>query len=269
MLTSLNSLAKSIAYGAVDLCTAGRGVQRVICGEVIRFPARWCRWYASSYEPGTFAFVRDRCGPGDTALDIGAHLGLFSIVMARRVGPTGRVFSFEPTPLTREVLTKTVRLNGYEDVIEVQSEAVTGATGLADFFDTGTITSNANSLVRTGRSRGSLRVPTVSLDEFIGARGLRPSCLKVDVEGAELDLLRGARDTFLTCRPAAALSLHPASFADPERALSEIWSVLEDYRMEVRLLEDYGTSGTRGAVMNAAAFCRPRQVFDVELIPAR
>src|SRR5687767_16024020 len=103
-------LARATLYGGLDLMTAGRGVSRVICGERIRLPARWCRWYPAGYEPHTFGFLRAHCGQGQTALDIGAHLGLFSIVMARRVGPQGKVYSFEPTASTRGILKEPVPL---------------------------------------------------------------------------------------------------------------------------------------------------------------
>src|SRR4051794_23344965 len=144
-----HQLVKKFVYCAVDLCLAGRGVNRRIGGESVRFPVRWCRWYAADYEPGTFSFLRAHCGRGDTAMDLGAHLGLFTVVMARLVGPNGRVFSFEPTPQTRAVLEKTVRLNGCDTIVEVHGEAVAGATGTSVFYDTGDVVSNANSLVHT------------------------------------------------------------------------------------------------------------------------
>lgn len=261
------NLVKTAAYTALDWCTFGRGVQRVICGETVRFPARWSRWYASDYEPNTFTFLRAHCRPGDVVFDIGAHLGLFTVVMAKLVGPKGRVASFEPTPLSREVLTETVQLNGCEDVVDVRPEAVSGAVGNATFFDTGTVASNANSLVQTSRSRSGYTVPIVDLDGFCGARGWRPTCLKIDAEGAELDVLRGAREVFRSCRPSAALSLHPTAFSDAPRTLRKIWDVLHDYGMTVSLLEGYGESLNDKTEVSADWFCSRKQVFDVAVRP--
>src|SRR5438067_2438972 len=144
-LTEMISLAKRAAYRALDLCTAGRGVPRRIGGEVVRFPARWCRYYEAAYEPETFRFLAAQCRPGSTVLDIGAHLGLFTVIMARRVGPGGRVLSFEPTPSTRAALSETVRLNGFRDRVQVRGEAVAGTVGQAAFYCTGDDISNANS----------------------------------------------------------------------------------------------------------------------------
>src|SRR5262245_11518822 len=142
---------KSFVYGAVDVCTAGRGIKRVICGEPIRFPPRWSRYYPRDYDPPKFEFLRAHCHEGDLVMDIGAHLGLFSVFMSRQVGPSGRVFSFEPTSHTRQALEQTIRLNHCSNV-EVRAEAVAGSSGTAMLYDTGHALSNANSLIRSERS---------------------------------------------------------------------------------------------------------------------
>lgn len=255
----MKSLLKSIAYGTLNLSTGGRGVKRIIGGEAIRFPARWSRYYETDYEPATFDFLRAHCRRGQTALDIGAHIGLFSVVMARLVGPAGRVFSFEPTPLTRNVLRETVRLNGCDDVVDVRGEATARVTGSATFYDTGDAVSNANSLVQSQRSKSGYRVNTVSVDDFSGSRGLSIDCLKIDVEGAELEVLMGAERTFLVARPAVWLALHPPFLGDSSaKALDDIWKILEEYRMSVWY------HGTR---VEADWFREQRELFDVHLLP--
>ena len=112
---------KEAAYKILDAVTPGRGVVRNIGGERIRFPAKWSRYYEAGYEPETFRFFRDNLKPGDAVLDIGGHIGLFAVVTARLVGPDGRVFSFEPTPFTRNVLEEVVDLNNYTDRVEVRA----------------------------------------------------------------------------------------------------------------------------------------------------
>src|SRR2546421_5552667 len=124
MSLAVKDLARSVYYGMLEACTPGEGVKRSICGEEIRFPARWSRYYEPDYEPHTFSFLRQQCRPGGIVLDIGAHIGLFSIAMARWVSPSGKVFSFEPCSTTREVLQETVRLNGYGEAVEVHGFAL-------------------------------------------------------------------------------------------------------------------------------------------------
>lgn len=254
----MRSILKSVAYGVMDVCTAGRGVKRVISGQPIRFPARWSRYYPSEYDPPKFAFLRAHCRPGDVVLDVGAHIGLFSILMARLVGPTGRVFSFEPTPLTRQVLEQTVRLNGCEEVVEVRAEAVAGSSGTAVLYDTGDALSNANSLVHGLRSVLEIPVKTVTMDEFVAARALEVRCIKVDVEGAELEVLAGAARTIRNSRPAVELELHPAALKQSGRTLAEGWDLFQEYGLAVY---------HEGRPINREWLCRRREAVDVQLLP--
>jgi len=253
------SLIKETAYKVLDTVTLGRGVERTIGGERIRFPARWSRYYEAEYEPETFRFFHEYVKPGDTVLDIGGHIGLFAVVTARLVGLEGKVFSFEPTPFTRGVLQEVVTLNGCDGTVEVRREAVTSQRGELTFFDTGNAISNANSLVRTDLSKNEIRVPAISVDEFAAERELKVDCLKIDVEGAEFDVLRGARDTFLRERPVARLGLHPAFIVQNGQSLDDIWKLLEEYRLNV-VFE--GRPATR------EWFVSQEHLFDVNLLPS-
>jgi len=251
-------LIKQAAYKALDVITLGRGVARDIGAETIRFPARWSRYYEADYEPETFRFFRANLKRGNTVLDIGGHIGLFAVVTARLVGPEGRVFSFEPTPFTRSVLQEVVDLNDCSAIVEVRVEAVSAKAGETVFFDTGDAISNANSLVKTGRSKAEIPVTLTSVDEFTQEKGLKIDCLKIDVEGAELDVLMGARQTFLEHRPVARLGLHPPFIAQNGQTLEEIWETLAGYKM--RIVFDYEPATKEW-------FCSQDNLFDVDLIP--
>ena len=225
---------------------------------MIRFPAKWSRYYEPDYEPETFRFFREKLHSGDTFLDIGAHIGLFAVLGARIVGPQGRVFSFEPTPFTRSVLQDMVALNGCGDVVEVRGEAVSEKEGETVFFDTGDEISNANSLVRTERSRNEIPVKMIAVDQFVDEKGLTVNCLKIDVEGAEIDVLRGAKNTFEVQRPVARLGLHPPFIKQNGQSLEEIWDLIEGYRYKVEYDE---------ADANRNWFCSQPELFDVNLLP--
>jgi len=238
--------------------TAGRGVPRNINGETIRFPARWSRYYPDDYEAETVAFLRAQLRPGDTALDIGAHLGLFSVLMARWVGPQGRVFSFEPTPSTRAILRRTLRLNHCDDRVEVHAAAVADCTGFASFFDTGDPVSNANSLIATSRHRRTMTIPTLSVDDFVAAGTRRIHLMKIDAEGAELAILRGARRTLAEQRPCLSLALHPAALRASGGSLAEVWTLLDEHRFVVHHERQR---------VEAAWFCQQQELFDVHVTP--
>ncbi len=252
------SALKELAYSAVDLLTLGNGINRHIGGESFRFPTRWSRYYEADYEPETFSFFRSHLKAGDTVLDIGAHIGIFAVLAARIVGEAGKVFAFEPTPFTREVLREVVALNAVDSIVKIRPEAVSLESGETVFFDTGDAISNANSLVRTERSQTEIPIKVTSVDEFSNENSLTINCLKIDVEGAELDLLRGAQKTFAEQRPVARLGLHPPFIAQNGQSLSEIYDTLREYRMRV-LFE--------GEFLTEVDFCSHEQLFDVTLIP--
>lgn len=252
------SLIKTIIYQTLDILSFGRGIKRQIGGEVIKFPARWSRYYEAEYEPETFKFFREHLKQGATVLDIGAHIGLFSVITARLVGESGKIFSFEPTPFTRNVLTEVVKLNDCSKVVEVRGEAVSACSGKTVFFDTGDTISNANSLVKTERSKNETEISMISVDEFVKDRNLTIDCLKIDVEGAELDVLCGAKETFLKMRPVARLGLHPLVITQNGQTLEEIWEALAEYKMKV--IYD-------GNEIEKKWFCEQRYLFDVNLLP--
>ena len=164
-------------------------------------------------------------------------MGLFSVVMSQLVGKQGRVYSFEPTPSTRSVLREVVKLNGCNHNVQVRSEAVSKEKGTFFFYDTGDLVSNANSLVQTARSAGKIEVNAISLDEFAAEQKEKIDCLKIDVEGAELDLLEGAKKVFTEMRPVALLSLHPMSIKANNQSLESIWN-------------EFGTDGSERARRN-------------------
>jgi FkbM family methyltransferase len=259
-------MLKELIYNAVDVAVLYQGVPRRINGYRIRFPARYSRWYASTYEPGTADFLKRSICAGDDVLDVGAHFGVFSVMMSRLVGNQGHVCSFEPTPSTHRVLSQVVNLNRCQNV-SVHRLAISGENGTAAFFDTGTIASNANSLIHQDRMRSSVNVETVTLDTICTQQCLAPRVLKIDVEGAELSVLRGGFDTLKKERPLIALSLHPPVFDNARQSLSEIWDLLDSCQMQLRLLEPYASGGATGQLLTRDDFCTMEQLFDVAVTP--
>ncbi len=255
----LSKICKPAFYKTLDFLTGGRGILRTINEEKIRFPARWSRYYEADYEPVTFNFLRDNLSEGSVYLDCGGHIGLFAVVGARFVGETGRVFSFEPTPLSRSVLKEIVQLNNYQNIVDVRAEAVSDSSGTATFFDTGAEISNANSLLKTDKKGGSLEVKTVSLDDFVKAQKLQQvDCIKIDVEGSEMDALLGAKQVIETHRPVISLGLHPFAYDKAEVKLKEILDLLTDYGLTVKF---------EGSQVSEDWFIKQMNIFDVQCFP--
>ena len=251
----VTATAKSLIYGAAEVATVGRGVPVRFNGERLMMAPRWARYFPGDYEPAKQNFLARHCTPGTTVIDAGAHIGLYAVLMAKYVGPQGRVLAFEPTPGTRTVLVRHLRLNRCRNV-DVRPEAVAGATGEHEFHDTGDRASSANSIVGTTGPSGTTRVRTVRLDDL----GLKDvSCIKLDVEGAELEALEGARELLLASRPALAIEVHPSQLLTAGRSSRELWELLRERRYRVMV---------SGRPISVGEFEAASGGFEVQALPA-
>jgi FkbM family methyltransferase len=249
--------ARAVVYGAAEALTLGRGVPRTINGERVRFPARWSRYYPAVYEPAKFRFLRETCAPGSCAIDIGAHIGLFSVTMARAVSDDGQVICLEPSERTRAVLTRTLELNGVAAWTTVRREAVADTSGRAALHESAIAGSNANSLVAAPADSTDTTVPTVTLDELCAETSAAVSCVKIDAEGAELMILRGGRRTLERHRPALAIEVHPAMLPGAGD-LAALWETLDDHGYDV---------ATDGHAADRRSFCARRELFEIQASP--
>lgn len=152
--------------------------------------------------------------PGDTVFDVGAHTGYYSLLASTLVDGEGRVWAFEPDPRNARYLRDNVDANGRANV-RVTEAAVSDERGTARF--------GAGTGTGTGRltEGGDIEVRTLTLDGFCRRRQLVPSAVKIDVEGAEDRVLRGAADTLRTARPVIFLSTHGPEVREACLALLE------------------------------------------------
>ena len=155
------------------------------------------------YEPKITKLLLSNLKPGDTFIDVGAHIGYFSIVAASVVGPSGRVYCFEPEPTNYKQIIDHIRANGLKNVIPFHG-AASEETGVLDLFvETGNDGGHAiwdlwegpfhakNPAARAQIQK--LPVPSVSLDDYLLGSAQPIKAIKIDVEGAEVTVLRGAQ----------------------------------------------------------------------------
>lgn len=143
------------------------------------------------YEPGTTRTFQKTVKPGMVVIDVGAHVGYYSLLAASLVGPTGRIYAFEPEDENHRLLKKNIELNGYENII-VTKIAISDTVGNSSLHRTA-LDSGRHSMFHHGLpEQDSVTIETTSLDSFLESEGL-PSVdlIKVDVEGAEEAVLNG------------------------------------------------------------------------------
>jgi FkbM family methyltransferase len=139
---------------------------------------------------------------GDVVIDLGANIGYFTLLAAKLVGPTGKVFAFEPEPKNFSYLKKNVELNNYTNVI-IEQKAVSNYNGETKLFicpyDSGHHTINRPNGIeayRLGRSGEitSIDIEVVTLDNYLRNKTDRVDVIKIDVEGAEALVFEGMKE---------------------------------------------------------------------------
>jgi FkbM family methyltransferase len=147
-----------------------------------------------SFETDETKFVGGFLRAGMTVLDIGAHHGYYTLLSSRKSGPTGRVISFEPSPREHGILSRHVRLNHCSNVT-VENFALGNKAGETDLFMVEGAETGFNSLrppsISVQTSKHKIRVER--LDDYLEAKRItRVDFIKLDAEGGELEILRGA-----------------------------------------------------------------------------
>lgn len=141
-------------------------------------------------EPGTFAVASALLRPGGAFVDVGANVGTFTLPLARLVGAGGHVLALEPSPRVAALLAQTMALNGLSRTVAVEACAAGDADGVAQFSLSPQTTHS--SLLPPEDASGAVEVPLRRLDGLL-APGRRVDLVKVDVEGAELQVWRGMK----------------------------------------------------------------------------
>lgn len=144
--------------------------------------------------------------PGQVVFDIGAHVGIYTLLFARQVGSKGKVYAFEPMHYNVQLLRQMAALNGLERVVEVEEAAVSDKDGTIDIFSfsleespspiyPGPSGMNLSVIEGGGYSRKSgTSVKTVTLDEYDIPNDLEVDFVKIDTEGAEWKIIQGAKN---------------------------------------------------------------------------
>lgn len=196
-------------------CCPGFSGAYTYCGTKFYFPNRSFSFRAfcsgGVYEPDNTALLTTLAKPQTVMFDVGANIGLMSIPVLASV-PDVRVVSFEPSPNTAPWLERTVRESAHAARWQLVTKAVGATLGTTKFNVSSQRLSLWDGRQNTGRvpSSRTVEVEQTTLDavwEGLGSPAV--SVIKCDVEGGEMDVLRGARKVLAACRPAVLLEWQP------------------------------------------------------------
>jgi FkbM family methyltransferase len=191
------------------------------------------------WEPETWRAMSEHIGPGKVFIDVGAHIGYFSLKAAKAVGSHGRVLAVEPNPETLKVLRANVEANR-DTMVTVYPVACSESDGFLDLFAAARANTGASSLAKAnamhfGSVVNSYHVPTRRLDDLVRDSGVtRVDFVKIDVEGAELLVLKGAGATLDRFHPVLTIEMEPKQLKSMGATTDEVKKLLRDHGYTLR-----------------------------------
>lgn len=182
------------------------------------------------FEIDEMKFLQSTLNEGDIFIDIGANVGLFSLLASKKVGNTGKVIAFEPTPLTYSRLQENIILNEFKN-IQARQLALSDTKGEMKFYISNNGYDAWNSLAPShdNKLQESINVPVSTLDsELQDVDKTKVSLVKIDVEGWEKFTLKGGKSFFENYAPTVMVEFTEQNTFNAGYMVQDIYNVLLD-----------------------------------------
>lgn len=214
---------------------------RVQGGATLRLPARdqLAEQLLRGFEAGERRLVASLLRRGDVVYDIGANVGLYTLIAARRVGAEGVVYAFEPAAETFAILEQNIARNGLASRVRLFRSGVSDVLGALDLLGGGDYRAYASFAAPNERDHSGRRerVRIQSLDELVPE--LRPpTFVKIDVEGWESRVLRGAESTLTAHHPDLLVEFNAAACTAAGTSTAALYAQLVELGYRLYRLED-------------------------------
>lgn len=186
--------------------------------------------HPEAYEPDVWRALMEEVRPGDTVVDVGAAYGLYTVALAKRVGESGHVYAFEPSPGMLRWLRQLIALNGVKARVNVFPHAA----GDQDAMITFNGERSTQSHVTHEASDHSIEVRSVKLDTALAGKAV--GVMKIDVEGFEEHVLRGADELLSDPRRAPRkifIEVHPYAWHQFGVSSESLLAFLHDHDYQV------------------------------------
>ena len=227
----------------------GRAVTRFLLSPPLRATRVGLWAYTRLYlagkdlaDRGARRFLASRVEPGMVVLDIGANVGFYSLFFADLVGPHGRVYAFEPDPLSRRILEDRRRAAGLPN-LEVVPAALGDREGRVTLYcNPANRADNRLHASLEGPGVEAVDVPLTTLDTFRAEKGIsRIDAIKMDIQGAEVAALRGMREVMRQTPPRwLFLEFEPELLRGAGASPEQLWALLDEYGYEAFSIGENG-----------------------------
>lgn len=198
----------------------------------------WNLYYKRIHEPQVTSIFCSLITGGATVVDVGASIGYYTLLAAKRVGNDGSVYAFEPHPPSFERLIENVKLNDWKNV-QAFNFAISDKKGEKKLY-----------VFKSGRASGSgfalrndsvpITVKTMPLEDAVKTD---IDLVKMDIEGAEVEVLKGMERTLAKGRARIICEVHPKHISLLGHDVSEITELLEKHNYRIYLIDEEGGGG--------------------------
>jgi FkbM family methyltransferase len=226
-LTPLWNWIRPVYERVLNALSSSSGVEVRIAGCPIRLSPRFAGAAWESIEQQSYESFANAVRGGDVVYDVGAHIGTYTVLALQKSAPSGRVVAYEPVDLTRDFLKRHLQWNCGGDRVVVRPVCCGSQTGQASLYFREGEMSGDSGLVPVNGAKSTV-VPVRTLDSEVKELGLVPTIIKIDVEGWELEVLKGAENILARYRPLLFLSLHPEALARLHTSSDVVQAWLEE-----------------------------------------
>jgi FkbM family methyltransferase len=189
------------------------------------------------HEPFETELVKDHVNKGEFVLDVGAHIGYYSLIMARCVGKNGKVFSFEPNPLNFNILKKNIEINEYQNIV-LEEKAVSNKNGTTNLY----LSKGNSGMHRIHPSKyceDVISVDVVKLNSYFNNQITKKiRFIKIDAEGSELDVLEGLSDILKNSKIKIIMEFVPEHIIEHGSKPLDVLNFLNKYGFKIFIINE-------------------------------
>jgi FkbM family methyltransferase len=203
----------------------------------------FCRIGKGDFLPGHEEHILARFDPkeGDTVIDIGAHIGRYTITSSKQVGDSGKVVAIEADPDNFQLLKRNIALNNLTNVLPLNYAVFSTRTRIKLYQQSASAKYNSLMLTRATKSEKYVEVEADTLDSILELNAVNQvNWIKIDVEGAEFEVLKGSTKTLSNENVSLFIEIH--NIEDP-RHYDNVVDFLKYHNYEITFEQRYEDSG--------------------------
>lgn len=221
--------------------------------------------YYKLIEPGIKKNLEKNLKKGGTFIDIGAHIGYYSLIAGEIVGESGIVISFEPHPDNYKKLIENIHLNSYEHIVAEKTAIFEKEVKIPLYLGWDTST---HTLIEANAppSKKYIKIRTITLDKYCKKNHLEPDIVKIDVEGAEQNVLNSMKQTIKKHHPIIICEIHPNHFNKITNKENNIFEFLPN-TYNLFLIQNDGLYKKTKYEMNKICKTKVRNSIGMEIYP--